>query len=82
MGAALVEAGEMLAYVHLADSQRLEPGQGHLDFASVFDGLHRLGYDGWASMECNLSGDPDLVLPPAVEFLRGHLERAGAATLA
>jgi sugar phosphate isomerase/epimerase len=79
MGAALVEAGEMLAYVHLADSQRLEPGQGHLDFAGVFAGLHRLGYDGWASMECNLSGDPERVLPAAVAFLRGHLERAAAA---
>lgn len=78
MGAALVEAGDMLAYVHLADSQRLEPGQGHLDFASVFGGLSRIGYDGWASMECNLSGDADRVLPPAVAFLRGHLERAAA----
>jgi sugar phosphate isomerase/epimerase len=79
MGAALVDAGEMLAYVHLADSQRLEPGQGHLDFASVFDGLHRIGYDGWASMECNLSGDADEVLPPAVEFLRSHIERSSQA---
>jgi len=77
--AALVEAGDMLAYVHLADSQRLEPGQGHLDFASVFAGLKALGYDGWASMECNLSGDPERVLPAAVAFLRGHLERATAA---
>lgn len=76
LGSALVDAGEMLAYVHLADSQRLEPGQGHLDFASVFDGLHRLGYGGWASMECNLSGDAERVLPPAVAFLRAHLERA------
>jgi sugar phosphate isomerase/epimerase len=82
MGAAVVEAGEMLAYVHLADSQRLEPGQGHLDFASVFAGLHRIGYDGWASMECNLSGDPELVLPAAVAFLRRHLERAESATVA
>ena len=80
MGAALVEAGEMLAYVHLADSQRLEPGKGHLDFANVFAGLERMGYDGWASMECNLSGDPELVLPAAVAFLRSHLERtAGGA---
>ena len=39
--------------------------RGHLDFASVFDGLRRIGYDGWASMECNLSGDPELELPPA-----------------
>jgi sugar phosphate isomerase/epimerase len=80
MGAALVEAGDMLAYVHLADSQRLEPGQGHLDFASVFDGLQRLGYDGWASMECNLSGDPEAVLPAAVSFLRAHIERASETT--
>ena len=82
MGAALVEAGEMLAYVHLADSQRLEPGKGHLDFASVFDGLRRLGYDGWASMECNLSGDAEEVLPAAVAFLRSHIERANQASVA
>lgn len=73
--ASFVEAGDMLAYVHLADSQRLEPGRGHLDFASVFRGLSRIGYDGWASMECNLSGDPEEVLPAAVSFLR---ERIGA----
>jgi sugar phosphate isomerase/epimerase len=82
MGAALVEAGEMLAYVHLADSQRLEPGQGHLDFGNVFDGLQRLGYDGWASMECNLSGEPEHVLPAAVDFLRTHIERAAGTSAA
>ena len=82
MGAALVEAGEMLAYVHLADSQRLEPGKGHLDFANVFAGLGRLGYEGWASMECNLSGDPELVLPEAVAFLRAHLEHTAASSVA
>jgi sugar phosphate isomerase/epimerase len=82
LGVALVEAGEMLAYVHLADSQRLEPGQGHLDFASVFDGLHRLGYDGWASMECNLSGEPADVLPRAAEFLRSQIERSRGAVVA
>jgi sugar phosphate isomerase/epimerase len=76
MGASLLEVGDMLAYVHLADSQRLEPGRGHLDFANVFGALARLGYDGWASMECNLSGPAEEVLPPAVEFLRSHVERA------
>ncbi len=78
IGAALAGAGDMLAYVHLADSQRLEPGRGHLDFANVFAGLHSIGYDGWGSMECNLSGDPEQVLPPAAAFLRGHIERAAA----
>jgi sugar phosphate isomerase/epimerase len=79
LAASLVEAGEMLAYVHLADSQRLEPGQGHLDFDNVFDGLTRAGYSGWASMECDLSGDPDRVLPAAVAYLRSAIERAAAA---
>lgn len=82
MGASLEAAGDQLGYLHLADSQRLEPGQGHLDFGSVFSGLRRMGYDGWASMECNLSGEPEQVLPPAVEYLRARLgdaERAAAA---
>ena len=78
IGAALASAGDMLAYVHLADSQRLEPGQGHLDFENVFAGLRRIGYDGWASMECNLSGPPDEVLPAAVAYLRAHM---GAVTV-
>src|SRR5215213_9065855 len=67
-GRSLTEAGEMLGYVHLADSQRLEPGRGHLDFDSVFVGLVGMGYDGWASMECHLSGPAGEVLPVAVDF--------------
>jgi sugar phosphate isomerase/epimerase len=70
--------GEMLAYVHLADSQRLEPGQGHLDWPSVFDGLERIGYQGYASMECNLSGEPEAVLPAAGRFLRARMADARA----
>ena len=50
-------AGDMLAYVHLADSGRHEPGTGHLDFDSVFRGLSwPWATPGWASMECQLSG--------------------------
>ncbi|MGI8930441.1 MAG: sugar phosphate isomerase/epimerase family protein [Candidatus Limnocylindria bacterium] len=77
-GRSFEEAGEMLAYVHLADTQRLEPGKGHLDWGSVFGGLTRMGYDGWASMECNLSGPPDDVLPAAVGFLRARIAEAAA----
>ena len=77
-GASLESAGEMLAYVHLADSQRLEPGKGHLDFDSVFGGLTRMGYDGWASMECHLSGPAEDVLPAAVEFIRSRIDQAGS----
>ena len=78
-GASFEEAGDMLAYVHLADTQRLEPGRGHLDWASVFGGLTRMGYDGWASLECNLSGPPNEVLPASVEFLRARIGEAVSA---
>ena len=81
MGASLVEAGEMLAYLHLADSQRLEPGKGHLDFGNVFGALARIGYDGWASMECNLSGDAEDVLPASVAFVRQQLDAAHAVAV-
>jgi sugar phosphate isomerase/epimerase len=84
MGAAFEAAGKRLGYVHLADSQRLEPGKGHLDFDSVFRGLSHAGYDGFASIECNLSGPAEQVLPPAVDFLRRKIaaedgNAAGAA---
>lgn len=76
LAASLVRVGTSLGYVHLADSQRLEPGQGHLDFEAVFRGLATIGYTGWASLECGLSGQPEDVLPAAVRFLREHIERA------
>jgi sugar phosphate isomerase/epimerase len=79
-GESLEAADDMLAYLHLADSQRLEPGKGHLDFASVFRGLDAIGYDGWASMECNLSGPAADVLPPSVQLVRRYAAEAGLGT--
>ncbi|MFN2520638.1 MAG: TIM barrel protein [Candidatus Limnocylindria bacterium] len=77
MGAALTSAGEWLGYVHLADSQRLEPGMGHLDFGPIFAALARLRYAGYASLECaRLSGDADVVLPRAVSYLRAAINDA------
>jgi sugar phosphate isomerase/epimerase len=42
---------EHIAHVHLADSQRREPGSGHLDFASVFEALADNAYAGALAME-------------------------------
>jgi sugar phosphate isomerase/epimerase len=78
MGAAFESMGDTLAYVHLADSQRLEPGRGHLDWSDALGGLARMGYDGFASLECSLSGPAEEVLPGAVQFLRDHLAAADA----
>lgn len=80
LGAAFESMGDMLAYVHLADSQRLEPGQGHMPWDSILGGLARMGYQGFASMECSLSGDPEVVLPAAVRFLRDRMASASVTS--
>jgi sugar phosphate isomerase/epimerase len=44
--AAIRRAGDRLGYVHLADSNRQAPGQGHIDFAGVFEALEDVAYAG------------------------------------
>jgi sugar phosphate isomerase/epimerase len=80
LAASLMSCSEMLAYLHLADSQRLEPGQGHLDFRAVFAALELMGYDGFASLECNLSGPAEIVLPRSVEYLRAQMPARASAS--
>jgi sugar phosphate isomerase/epimerase len=75
IGAAIEAAGSRLAYVHLADNQRAEPGSGHIDFDLVFRALHDVEYAGWAAFECNPSGPWDEVLPRSVEFVRDAIAR-------
>jgi sugar phosphate isomerase/epimerase len=76
MATAIESVGTRLGYVHLGDSQRLEPGRGHLSWDEVFGALARIGYDGWATMECNLSGPPETVLPEAARFVRERIADA------
>jgi sugar phosphate isomerase/epimerase len=73
MARSIEALGGRLGYVHLGDSQRLEPGQGHLAWDEIFAALHRIGYDGWATLECNLSGPAEEVLPAAADFLRERI---------
>lgn len=65
-----------VGHVHLADSNRLEPGRGHTDFGPVFATLKRAGYFGWLAFECGLSGAADDVLPDCVRRLRADWAQA------
>ena len=58
LAAAIRRTGHWIAHVHVDDSNRLQPGTGHIDFAGVFAALHEIGYDGWLTLECRLRGDP------------------------
>jgi len=63
---ALDALGDKLGYVHLADSNRAFPGQGHTDFATVFRLLEKAGYAGFASFEC--------LNRPSGEYVREHVK--------
>ena len=67
---AITDAGARIAHVHVDDSNRLQPGTGHLDFKAVFGALRDISYDGWFTLECRLRGAPQTALPATVRFLR------------
>jgi sugar phosphate isomerase/epimerase len=69
LAATIRRAADWIAHVHVDDSNRLQPGTGHLDFSTVFAALHEIGYDGWLTLECRLRGDPHTALPAAAAFL-------------
>ncbi len=43
--------GDRIFHFHVADSNRMYPGAGHLDFRSILAELKAAGYDGWISGE-------------------------------
>jgi sugar phosphate isomerase/epimerase len=64
-----------IAYVHFADSNRLAPGWGHLDFGSIVDALNDVGYTGWTSVEILPKPDPDSAARQAIQHLRKFIRK-------
>jgi len=73
LGETIRRAGGYLAHIHLADSNRLQPGVGHTDFAGAFGALHDIGFDGYMAMECGIRGDARQILPGVVRHLRSRM---------
>jgi sugar phosphate isomerase/epimerase len=73
LAAAILAAGPRIAHVHVDDTNRLQPGTGHMDFRGVFDALRAVGYDDWLTFECRLRGAPEEALPASTRFLRQFL---------
>jgi sugar phosphate isomerase/epimerase len=70
MEESLVQAGPLLGYVHFADSNRLAPGQGHIDFPKMVSTLDRLGYTGVIGIEVLPEPDDHEATRQAIRFLR------------
>jgi sugar phosphate isomerase/epimerase len=65
---AIRETGELLNYVHLSDSNRAAPGQGHVDFGSILQTLADIDYRGYLTFEL----DVQAALRPGVLPLEGR----------
>jgi sugar phosphate isomerase/epimerase len=80
MAASLTEAGERLGYVQIADSQRFEPGAGHIDFTAIFSALAGMGYAGDVGIEtAALSGEAEIVLPRSAALVRDLIRESELA---
>lgn len=77
MGAAIERNADCLAYIHLADSNRYQPGTGHLDFRPGFSALKRIGYDGFMTFECKIKGEANVAaLQESAAYVRGEWDAA------
>jgi len=47
----ILQAGSLIGYVHLVDSNRWAPGYGHINFREVISALKKIGYKGYLSLE-------------------------------
>lgn len=74
IGGALIEHADKIRYIHLADSNRLAPGQGHTNFDEIFAALQQSSFDGWLSVEILPYPSPDLAARQAVEFLQKYIK--------
>jgi sugar phosphate isomerase/epimerase len=66
----LIDAKDYLAHVHLADSNRLEPGQGQTDFAKIKAVLEQINYDGFLALECRFKDEPLTALKKSIQVFR------------
>jgi sugar phosphate isomerase/epimerase len=67
---ALVAAAPWIRHVQVSDSNRLEPGAGHIDWSATLATLWAIGYTDELAYECRLSGDVDDVLPVSTRRMR------------
>lgn len=70
IAASIRVAGSHIVYVHVADSNRLQPGRGHLDFRPGFAALKEVGYDGYLGIECRVEGPYEESLVESAALLR------------
>ncbi|HUX56928.1 MAG TPA: sugar phosphate isomerase/epimerase family protein [Bacteroidales bacterium] len=75
IGGELAKHIDHISYIHFADSNRLAPGWGHIDFKEVFEKLKLSNYSGWLSVEILPKPDPSSAAKQAIDYLKPFISR-------
>lgn len=76
IAASIRRADSALGYIHLVDSNRCGPGQGHLPFGEVLNALIDVGYEGYLSLECLPKPDAEGAIRNSLNFVKRLLAEA------
>jgi 5-keto-L-gluconate epimerase len=72
----IVDAGASIGYIHFADSNRLSPGWGHIDFPKVLSALKKIKYAGPVGIEVLPKPDDYRAAEQAIRHLNSmNMER-------
>lgn len=63
-----------LWHIHLADSNRYQPGMGHMNFRKALKALAQAGFDRYLSLDCAIYGRPETELPKAQKHLQSFIK--------
>jgi sugar phosphate isomerase/epimerase len=66
----IIRAGSHLGYIHFADSNRLAPGWGHIDFPQVLASLEKIGYNGPIGIEVLPKPDDYQAAEQAIRYMK------------
>lgn len=60
--------GEMIHFIHIADTERKVPGKGSLNYVRIMETLSRVGYKGFISPEIKQLPESELVAERTIEY--------------
>ncbi|MFD6418935.1 sugar phosphate isomerase/epimerase family protein [Streptomyces sp. NPDC060194] len=72
--AAILAAAPYIGHAQVSDSNRMQPGAGHLDWPAWLNALDAAGFDGYLALESRLAGEP----LEAVRSVPAFLKRAAS----
>jgi sugar phosphate isomerase/epimerase len=74
--AALMNHGEHVAYVQVADTKRRLPGHGDADFKAHLAALRAAHYDGWLTLSCTIPNVDDPAYPDDLRAAAAVIRKA------